>query len=72
MQLISIFFLASVALGGVIPVARDTRIALAAASIINRRGATVDQVLKPENFAHVQEDRRKAQRSWEEGLLASI
>ncbi|KAI4867637.1 hypothetical protein F4820DRAFT_412903, partial [Hypoxylon rubiginosum] len=70
MQLINVLFLASAALGSVIPTARDPRAAFFASPTVHgwRAAAardTTGQVLKPENFAHVQEDRRKVQQGWE-------
>lgn len=70
MQLINVLFLASAALGGIIPVGRDARAAFMAFPAVSGWGAvaardTAGQVLKPENFAHVQQDRRKAQQNWE-------
>ncbi|XXH02414.1 hypothetical protein Hte_008789 [Hypoxylon texense] len=71
MQPINVLFLASAALGSVIPMARDPRAALFAFPAVHgwRAAAaardTTGSVLKPENFAHVQEDRRKVQQGWE-------
>ncbi|KAI1771184.1 hypothetical protein F4818DRAFT_445519 [Hypoxylon cercidicola] len=66
MQFINVLFLASAALGGVIPMARDPRAAFIALPAVHGWRAvaardTAGQVLKPENFARVQEDRRRVQ-----------
>lgn len=56
MQFAGIILFAAATLGGVIPTAHDLRTGF---HVIARD--TADQVLKPVNFAHVQEDRRKVQ-----------
>ncbi|KAI1763555.1 hypothetical protein GGR53DRAFT_467204 [Hypoxylon sp. FL1150] len=70
MQPINVLLLASAALGSVIPTARDPKAAfLGFPAIHGWRGAaardTAGQILKPENFAHVQEDRRRFHQGWE-------
>ncbi|KAI2469812.1 hypothetical protein F4781DRAFT_431029 [Annulohypoxylon bovei var. microspora] len=59
-EFVNIILLATAAMGSVIPTTtRDMRW-----NVIGRTVAD-DQVLKPENFAHVQQDRRRAQLTWE-------
>ncbi|KAI1079031.1 hypothetical protein F5B20DRAFT_545901 [Whalleya microplaca] len=75
MQLTNIL-LASAALGSavgsIIPALRDLRTPLPVPANYavsytqhSRRAADNDAVLTPGNFAHIQEDRRKVQLSWE-------
>ena len=58
MQFANIILLATAAVGFVIPTTGDSR-----SDLIGRTAN--DQILKPENFAHVQQDRRKVQLTWE-------
>lgn len=64
MQLINVLFLTSAALGSVIPMAREPRASFFAFPTVHSWRAaaardTAGHILKPENFAHVQQDRRK-------------
>ncbi|KAI5864935.1 hypothetical protein GGS23DRAFT_595626 [Durotheca rogersii] len=64
MQFANLLFLASAVAGGVIPLFRGTRTApLPSAAVIRDAPAvTPGSVLAPQNFAHIQEDRRKQHR----------
>lgn len=60
MQFANIILLATAAVGFVIP---NTSGSGSRTDLIGRTAN--DQILKPENFAHVQQDRRKVQLTWE-------